>query len=161
VARRLTVDTSVVRARQALRLVKKDTLEWGTPALYLCAPDGRVFESTTASSPRSDHSHEETIASHQEVDAPEVEALYNEALSASWSERWDQSAALLQQVPTRHPHHAEAAAKLEQARYQQRLSSQYRTGLRLLDTGEWEQAADTLGRLDPDYRDTAALLARA
>ncbi|MGH3940344.1 MAG: CHAT domain-containing protein [Pseudonocardiaceae bacterium] len=46
VARRRPVDDSVMRARRALRLAKKDTLEWGTPVLYLRAPDGRIFDTT-------------------------------------------------------------------------------------------------------------------
>ena len=46
VAKRLPVDTSVMRARRAMRRAKKDTLEWGTPVLYLRAPDGRVFAAT-------------------------------------------------------------------------------------------------------------------
>jgi hypothetical protein len=46
VAKRRPVDDSVMRARRALRLAKKDTLEWGTPVLYLRAPDGRIFDAT-------------------------------------------------------------------------------------------------------------------
>ncbi|MGH3811841.1 MAG: CHAT domain-containing WD40 repeat protein [Pseudonocardiaceae bacterium] len=49
VAKRLPVDTAVMRARRALRLAKKDTLEWGTPVLYLRAADARIFD---AASPR-------------------------------------------------------------------------------------------------------------
>jgi hypothetical protein len=48
VAKRLPIDTSVMRARRALRLAKKDTLEWGTPVLYLHASDGRIFGAAPA-----------------------------------------------------------------------------------------------------------------
>ena len=44
VAKRLPVDTAVMRARRALRRAKKDTLEWGTPVLYLRAVDARIFD---------------------------------------------------------------------------------------------------------------------
>ena len=44
VAKRLPVDTAVMRARRALRRAKKDTLEWGTPVLYLRAADARIFD---------------------------------------------------------------------------------------------------------------------
>lgn len=50
VARSLPVDTGVMRARRALRLAKKDTLEWGTPVLYLRAADARIFDA--AAGPR-------------------------------------------------------------------------------------------------------------
>ncbi|MFG2000968.1 CHAT domain-containing protein [Spirillospora sp. NPDC048911] len=46
VAKGLPVDVSVMRARRYMRRVKKDTLEWGTPVLYLRATDetdGRIF----------------------------------------------------------------------------------------------------------------------
>ncbi len=46
VAKRRPVDDSVRRARVALRLAKKDSLEWGTPVLYLRSPDGRIFDAT-------------------------------------------------------------------------------------------------------------------
>ncbi|MFN2495886.1 MAG: CHAT domain-containing protein [Pseudonocardiaceae bacterium] len=153
-AQQLTVDTSVLRARQALRLVKKNTLEWGTPVLYLRAADGRIFDTAVAVP---------AVAgpAHQERDALDVETVYDEALAAYWTERWDHAAELLQQVLTCRPEHPDAAAKLDQARHQQQLAAQYRTGLRLLDAGRWQQAVDELSRLDPGYRDTAALLARA
>jgi CHAT domain/WD domain, G-beta repeat len=46
VAKRRPVDDSVMRARRELRRAKKDTLEWGTPVLYLRAADGRIFDAT-------------------------------------------------------------------------------------------------------------------
>jgi len=52
VAKRRPVDDSVMRARRALRLAKKDTLEWGTPVLYLRAPDGRIFDAIIPGSPQ-------------------------------------------------------------------------------------------------------------
>lgn len=49
VAKRRPVDDSVMRARRALRLAKNDTLEWGTPVLYLRAADGCIFDATIPS----------------------------------------------------------------------------------------------------------------
>ena len=49
VAKRRPVDDSVMRARRALRLAKRDSLEWGTPVLYLRALDGRIFDTTIPS----------------------------------------------------------------------------------------------------------------
>jgi CHAT domain/WD domain, G-beta repeat len=51
-AKRRPVDDSVMRARRALRLAKKDTLEWGTPVLYLRAADGRIFDATIPPPPQ-------------------------------------------------------------------------------------------------------------
>jgi tetratricopeptide (TPR) repeat protein len=260
VAKRRPVDDSVVRARQALRRAKKDTLEWGTPVLYLRAPDGRIFDDTGPLVPQP-------RPSQGPIGARELEALYDQALAAYWTEQWDQAVVLLQQVLAHRPHHhRDVAVKLKQARHQQQLiirytqacaaaealdwdeavktftmivkigpayrdvgqrldnarrrqelagwqtearrlyqaeqwaavvkigerlhildpatadpnglvssartqlaaaeqevqiASQYSSGLRLLDIGKWQQAIEVLERLDPNYRDTAALLARA
>ena len=37
------VDAAVAEARRAI-LAQGNELEWGTPVLYLSAPDGRVFD---------------------------------------------------------------------------------------------------------------------
>jgi hypothetical protein len=66
-AKRRPVDDSVMRARRALRLAKNDTLEWGTPVLYLRALDGRVFDSAI---PPPQH----TGPSPDPVPAPEAPA---------------------------------------------------------------------------------------
>lgn len=51
---------------------------------------------------------------------PGVEALYDRALAAFWTERWDQAIVLLEQVLAHRPHHhPDVAVKLEQARDQQ------------------------------------------
>lgn len=143
----------MLRARQALRLVNRDTLEWGTPVLYLRGSEGRIFDPASAA--------EQPVAAHQGTDTREVEALYDDALAAYWTERWDESVVLLQQVLARRADHPAAATKLKQATRQQQLAAQYHAGLHLLDAGQWQQAVEGLSRLDPSYRDTAALLARA
>ncbi|MGH3719908.1 MAG: CHAT domain-containing protein [Pseudonocardiaceae bacterium] len=62
VAKGRPVDDSVMRARRALRLAKKDTLEWGTPVLYLRAPDGRIFDTTIPPPPQPVPSHNPDLA---------------------------------------------------------------------------------------------------
>jgi len=50
----MPVDASVVEARKAISIAVNNTVEWGTPVLYMRAPDGRVFdiESVTVDTPR-------------------------------------------------------------------------------------------------------------
>jgi formylglycine-generating enzyme required for sulfatase activity len=43
----LPVDTAVADARNAMTLRNRFSLEWGTPVLYLRAPDGRLFDLAT------------------------------------------------------------------------------------------------------------------
>jgi len=44
----LPVDASVVEARKAISLAVNNTVEWGTPVLYMRAPDGKIFEVDSA-----------------------------------------------------------------------------------------------------------------
>lgn len=40
----LAVDTAVVEARKAVSFAVTNTIEWGTPVLYMRAPDGKIFD---------------------------------------------------------------------------------------------------------------------
>ncbi len=40
----LPVDAAVTEARKAVSVALPDTMEWGTPVLYLRASDGRIFD---------------------------------------------------------------------------------------------------------------------
>ena len=50
----MPVDAAVVEARKAISLAVNNTVEWGTPVLYMRAPDGKVFdiESVKVATPR-------------------------------------------------------------------------------------------------------------
>ncbi|MGH3869459.1 MAG: CHAT domain-containing protein [Pseudonocardiaceae bacterium] len=150
VAKRRPVDDSVMRARRSLRLANKDTLEWGTPVLYLRAPEGQVFDSAifSPSQPRS---------SQDQIDGREVERLYDRALAAFWTERWEEAIALLQQVLAHRPqHHPDVAVKLEQARHRQQLATRYARGCAATEALDWEEAVKMFSMImkaDPTYRD--------
>jgi len=158
VAKRRPVDDSVMRARRALRLDNKDTLEWGTPVLYLRAPEGRIFDSTSPAPPR-------LRPPPDPIGAWEVEALYDQALSAFWTERWDQAVGLLQQVLAHRPQqHPDVAVKLEQARHQQRLATRYAHACAAAEALDWDEAVTMFTMVieaDPAYRDVGRLLDNA
>jgi tetratricopeptide (TPR) repeat protein len=150
VATQRPVDDSVMRARRALRRDNNDTLEWGTPVLYLRALEGRIFDST-GPPPRQPRPSPDPIGGR------DVEALYDQALAAYWTERWDQAVVLLHQVLT-HPsqHYPDVAAKLEQARHQQRLASCYAQGCAAAEALNWDEAVTmfmVIAEADPTYRD--------
>lgn len=52
-AESMPVDAAVAEARKAISLAVNNTVEWGTPVLYMRAPDGRIFglESAKATAP--------------------------------------------------------------------------------------------------------------
>ncbi|MGH3939676.1 MAG: CHAT domain-containing protein [Pseudonocardiaceae bacterium] len=129
VATRLPVDIGVLRARRAVRQADKGTLEWGTPVLYLRAPEGHIFTATPAPGSLG-----------EQTDASEPATRYEQALDAFWSEQWDQAAELFQQVLVHHPDHPDAAAKLEQAGRERDLATRYAHACISLETGDWAQA---------------------
>ncbi|MGH7454664.1 MAG: SUMF1/EgtB/PvdO family nonheme iron enzyme, partial [bacterium] len=61
-AESMPVDAAVVEARKAISLAVNNTVEWGTPVLYMRAPDGHIFELKKTQSEQHAKS-EEQIAS--------------------------------------------------------------------------------------------------
>jgi CHAT domain len=120
VAKGLPVDTSVMRARRALRRAKKDTLEWGTPVLYLRSRDARIFD-PTSTQPDTPVAALELPQSGERLglaDADPMEALYDEASAAYWTERWDEAVELLQQLVVQRRDYRDTANRLKYARRQ-------------------------------------------
>lgn len=86
VAARLPVDQAVTRARRAIKLTRRNTLEWATPVLYLRSADAAIFApgeslaarpvplprlETTPEPPPAERSA--SLAGHVEVPAAHVE----------------------------------------------------------------------------------------
>jgi tetratricopeptide (TPR) repeat protein len=122
----------------------------------------KVSDTTTGSSAPTSTARQG--GSSQQVAGPDVEQLYDHALAAFWTERWDEAVDLLGQVLNRQPDYADAARKLELARHQQQLASNYAQASAAADAGDWERAVGEYTRIadaDPRYRDTNARLANA
>ncbi|MGH3912440.1 MAG: CHAT domain-containing protein, partial [Pseudonocardiaceae bacterium] len=126
VATGLPVDIGVLRGRRAVRLAKKDTLEWGTPVLYLRAPEAPLFQGPAAPA--------------DQPSTPEPESRYAQALDAFWTGQWDQAAELLRKVLADRPDHPDAAAKLEQACQERDLAARYAEACAAADAEDWEEA---------------------
>jgi tetratricopeptide (TPR) repeat protein len=130
-------------------------LEWGTPVLYLRAPDGRIFDNTGPLLPQP-------RPSQGPIGARELEALYDQALAAYWTEQWDQAVVLLQQVLAHRPHHhRDVAIKLKQARHQQQLITRYTQACAAAEALDWDEAVKTFTMIiktDPTYRDVSQRL---
>ncbi len=98
----------------------------------------KVSDTTTGSAAPT--STAQPDGSTQQVAGPDVEQLYDQALAAFWTERWDEAVDLLGQVLSRQPDYADAARKLELARHQQQLATHYAQASAAADAGDWEQA---------------------
>jgi CHAT domain len=121
------VDAALAEARKAI-FAQGNVLEWGTPVLYLRAPDGRIFDIERASD--------------AERKQAQVAALLREAQTATAGENWVAAIEKLQSLLALDPSHAEAATRLSQAQQQQKLANLYAMGRRHYDAGRWREALD-------------------
>ena len=155
VASQLPVDVSVTEARQAIRLALPNTLEWGTPVLYLRSRDGYIFDLTDAPA-ISSPGEEET--------ADPLSDLYVEGLAAFHTRRWDAAVDIFRQVVARRRDYKDSSLKLDQARHHQQLAAHYTEACAALDAGAWSDAVGHLEMLlatEPSYRDAQEQLERA
>ena len=103
------VDAALAEARKAI-FAQENDVEWGTPVLYMRSPDGRIFDIERVS--------------EEERKSTQVAALYREAQTAMAGEDWATAIDKLQTVLALDPAHAEATARLDQARQQQARAAQ-------------------------------------
>jgi tetratricopeptide (TPR) repeat protein len=156
------VDAAVAEGRRAIRLAEARTMEWGTPVLFMRAPQGVIF--------RVSEAQREKVPLSQIPELPEevdealeqrLEALYTRGLSAFWLEEWEKAAQSFQAIVQVRPDYEDAADKLAASQRQARLQALYRQALAAREAEDWATARATLGELVtdvPDYKDAAALL---
>jgi CHAT domain/WD domain, G-beta repeat len=171
VADQLPVDVAVTQARQAVQLALPDTLEWGTPVLYLRSPDGYIFDLTdTPATPAVSHSDRPATSPAESREAAattrvgELDELYTEGLAAFYTERWDVAVDVFRQILAHQRDFKDAAIKLDHARRQQQLATRYTTARAAAAAGAWAEAVELLESLvaaEPGYRDAQAQLDQA
>ncbi|HSH81892.1 MAG TPA: CHAT domain-containing protein [Herpetosiphonaceae bacterium] len=179
----LPIDAAVSEGRLAVSLALPNSVEWGTPVLYMRSRDGRIFDieqrsTPTTSSPerpeagvRQPPSPPPTVVPSATVTSLEAEAtrqrlkdLYTQGLSFFYTKQWDKAVPVFQEVVARAPAYEEAAARLAEAERQQRLIMLYAEGKRHFNTRSWDEAIKVLQQvtdLDPAYADAAAKLEEA
>lgn len=142
------VDASLAEARKAV-FGGGNLVEWGTPVLYLRAPDGRIFELDNSKKP--------------EPRTPLVELL-GEAEAALAREEFPTVIGKCEAALVLEPGHRAATELLNRTRAEQQLAQEYSDGMRHLDAGRWEQATTALQAVvhrRADYRDAAEKLEKA
>jgi tetratricopeptide (TPR) repeat protein len=140
------LDAAMAEARKAVRH-EPNPVEWGTPVLYLRAPDGRIFDvpsdaAATASTqsripaPRSDKPAE-----------PSTDPDYTAALAAYFTERWDEAVDLLTRVLARYPDHPQVTERLAYAQERQQLAAWDAEARQAAEQGRWGEAMAALEHL--------------
>jgi hypothetical protein len=153
----LPVDISVCEARKSVSLAVTNTLEWGTPVLFMRSPQGVIFDlperrqispNHPESAPRIDKELEQRI-----------DQLYTEGLAAFWIKDWDKACLCFQEILAARPDHADAIGKLEEARRQRKLNLLYETAENAKRSGKLELALSALDELmhqAPDFKNAAS-----
>jgi WD40 repeat protein len=141
------VDAALGEARKAL-FAEGHGVEWGTPVLYLRAPDGRIFDVTGVDS---------------EERRSRIDVLYREAEAAIAAENWTAAIAQLQVLLALEPNYIEAATSLKLAEEQQSVAALYASGQQHLEAGDWHAALADFQRVQEsngDYKDVSARIAK-
>jgi tetratricopeptide (TPR) repeat protein len=160
------LDAAMAEARKAVRH-EPNPVEWGTPVLYLRAPDGRIFNLPAGSSlagaadsttPRA------SVATAETIIEPSDDPDYTAALAAYFTERWDTAVELFTRVLAKYPEHRPAAERLAEAQRHQQLAQWDTEAREAAEQGHWEVAVAALERLhaaQPDRSDVQQQLEHA
>jgi outer membrane protein assembly factor BamD (BamD/ComL family) len=158
----LSVDEAVVAARKAISLAVNNTVEWGTPVLYMRAPEGVLFDVTGMARVAPPVPEEPEPAPEAKSEQTQrLEQLYSAGLDALRLQQWDEASRHFRAIVESDPGHKDAADRLAEAQRQQRWGQLYDQAQALRNAGDWDRVASTLLELvaeKPDYLDAAALL---
>lgn len=141
VAQGMPLEAAVVEARKAISIAVNNTVEWGTPVLYLRSTNGQLFNVS--------------------LRIDQVNTLYSEARTAVAEEKWSSAIETLKAVLEQDPGHKEAEETLRLAEEQRKLTTLYTVGREHYDAGRWHEARETfesVQALEPNFKDTAKLL---
>jgi hypothetical protein len=153
----LPIDSAVGEARKAISLAMTNSLEWGTPVLFMRSPQGVIFDLHT----QRQHIHTTSSDPLDPETEKRTQQLYTDGLAAFYVEDWDKACRLFQQAVATKPGFTLAETKLEEARRQRKWAGQYAHALEARDAGSLDDALSTLQSLTADcatYKDAAALL---
>jgi outer membrane protein assembly factor BamD (BamD/ComL family) len=184
------VDAAVTQARLAIFASGND-VEWGTPVLYMRAPDGRIFDvaalsleeraarQQAAEAARAEAARAEAeVRARREREAAErraleqrqtqLAALYEQATTRLAQQDWAGARDLLAQIQEIEPGYRDIAALLDQAQAGQaraeQLAALLAKGAEHLGRGEWSPAAEAYRQvlaLVPEHPEASACLAKA
>ena len=164
-ARGRPVDEAVAEGRRAIRLAEPETLEWGTPVLFMRSPEGVIFTLGKDAIPSAEKlTRKPTTGPTRSLDRETEEKIkkrYNDGLEAYWLKDWEWAAACFQGVLELQPENAEVAARLEEVYRQQKLLQLERQAGDAEQASNWAEAAialEALLEVDPNYPQAASRL---
>ena len=161
------VDVAVAEGRRAIRLGNSKTMEWGTPVLFMRAPNGDIFRVRAKQAAGPQDMQVPATGRFQEVDEAlerHLAQLYMEGLGAYWQDEWDKAVASFEAILQVRPDYLDVKVKLAESRQQARLRTLYVQAQKAEEAGDWLDviaALESLVTEAPDYKDAAAKLEAA
>jgi hypothetical protein len=176
-ARGEAVDTAVAEGRRAVRTSRPDTLEWGTPVLFMRAADGVIFRVSGAAavaaaaagveqepaSAGEEPAHREAkdvivqFPGKTPASAPtSAEAKYVEARAAMNDERWDDAVRLFEEINKCRPGYHDSAKLWRESKRQAGLVPVYKRLLQAYSKDDWHKVvgySENILREAPSYKD--------
>ena len=158
----LPVDAAVAEARKAISLAVTNTVEWGTPVLYMRAPQGAIFQL-----PETPRVRQRTPQPALEIDKEleqRLEHLFTEGLAAFWVEDWDKACRSFQAIVEVRSDYPDATARLEEAKRQRRLNALHGQAQQAQQAQQWPEAVAALEALTAeagDFKGAAGMLRSA
>jgi len=156
------VDAALAEARKAI-FSEVSEIEWGTPVLYMRAPDGRVFDiEHDATAGREAVRRREEEAASAEERTRQLAELKRGAAGAMAAELWDDAVEKWRALLALTPDDKDAKARLVEARHQQDCAATYARGRAHFDKRSWRAALaefHQVQQMAQDYKDVPALVA--
>jgi len=143
------VDAALAEARKAV-FARGNAIEWGTPVLYLRAPDGRIFNVDKTNT--------------NFLKAPGTTELMRVAEAAFTAEDWATAGAKFEAVLAIDPKNSAARARLGEVNDAKTLADSYDQAVRSADAGRWREALEAfekIHRAKPYFRNVATRIAEA
>ena len=143
------VDAALAEARKAV-FARGNAIEWGTPVLYLRAPDGRIFNVDKTNT--------------NFISAPKTAELLRVAEAAFSAEDWPTAVAKFEAVLAIDPKNSAARARLSEVNDAKSLADSYDQAVRCADTGRWREALEIFERVHRAkayFRNVATRIAEA
>jgi outer membrane protein assembly factor BamD (BamD/ComL family) len=158
----LPVDAAVAEARKAISLAVPNTVEWGTPVLYMRAPQGAIFQ--LPETPRVRQRTPQPAPGIDKELEQRLEQLFTEGLAAFWVEDWEKACRSFQAIIEVRSDYPDAAARLEEAKRQRRLNALYVQAQQAQEARSWPEAIaafETLTSEAGDFKGAAGMLRSA
>ncbi len=170
----MAVDSALAEARIAVSVEVPNTVEWGTPVLFMRG-EGRIFDVTGATRPGAyqqkaglevtgegqPEPHEEEQPIIDEEMQERLKRLYLDGREAMLLGDWDKACGKFREVVGLQAAYRDATDQLEQAEVQRRRHRWYDEAQAAQEAGDWPTAVKVLEALvkeAPDFPDAAALL---